>query len=432
MAVNWHIKSEVMRGILLNRQVDKLKEELNQRFRQEEVIETLFNEAGFNSPEKRQEFRRELDQFFRQEIGIGLFVSLNRELVPDEEVALESIRRHLDNYAEIARKWNEVHDKGWHLPYRLIVWFLRREIRRLEAREKASTLEGSREKKLLQQKLSDSAAESKAVQEQLLSNEPDGEDSLFDGSVVPEQSFHDSREENTANDPEPPITCVQESVKNVAGPEESLLERGRVWLKELHLALGVADPAELMIARLQQQVQEMEKKIATYEQECISLKEQLAANAELDKEVKSRWSHLETLEKENRRLEKELVQSRTEAIGDLFQDMIEKNAYMEEVLLGRCTDMDIRLAGLVEYFRRLGLRPYLPAARLGEKVRVNYRNNDFRPLDFSFTGDGEVEAVISHPGISFGQRILVLPGLQLASSVEKSLEEEGNKDRTDD
>lgn len=115
---------------------------------------------------------------------------------------------------------------------------------------------------------------------------------------------------------------------------------------------------------------------------------------------------------EIKRLEVELARAREDALGDFFQDMLDKNHSVGEVLLGAGSGVDIALAGLVEYFRQQGLRPWLTPGRLGKRLKLDHKSRDYRPLDFAFSGDGEVEAEVAHPGLAYRGRVLVLPGVR--------------------
>lgn len=57
--------------------------------------------------------------------------------------------------------------------------------------------------------------------------------------------------------------------------------------------------------------------------------------------------------------------------------------------------------------------PLFTGITTGKKVHLNHKNLEFRPLDFSFTSDTEVDAEIACRGVTFGQRVLVLPGVVL-------------------
>lgn len=361
----WEIKTALMWAVLLEpqKQEEQLREKLVVKLGLDsDVVEKLMRQTGFGDPGQRSAFRQSFGHFLCHRTGLALPFSE----IEGAECTVEQLREHMGENREIAQQWNQGQDMGWFVPYRLINKLLKREIMKIESRGRRGA---------------ERSCTVQAVQEE-------------------------------AKEAPPEIEAPAEV------PEQALLERGRRWLKDLHLLLGVKDPAATELALLQEQVAELGRQLAELWQKHDALKKQSAAFADREAEVNSRWAHLETLASENRRLEQELAQAREETLADFFQDLVHKNPPVEEVLLGMDPDPNLGLAGLVEFFRLRGLRPGLPPDRLGEKVTLDHRTREFRPLDFIFDGDREVEAKIAHPGVAFNRRLLVLPGVRLTGSDE--------------
>lgn len=460
MADYWKIKTDIMWAILVpwRKSFQECMVGVKSRYVNEgKFIDGYIDETGLGDQAQRQAFQQEFGSYFYRQTGIGIRGLVSNYVHPNLPDTVEKLKKYHDLREKIAEGWNRQNQRKWWVSYLLIVRLVDKEIRRLEYN--AEGVKRQRPSNVGRPGAGDVAERDNA--QPAVKNEPvhpvksvaeaaDKDETLATGGKA---SVEKAAGENPGR--RPPLTLIngggvqpggyvevekhkENVISGVAGrspvggpaegrtrgsgaaggtklsapPEELLLQRGRAWLKDLHVVLGVKDQEAAQIQSMQQQILVLGQRASLLEQEKGRLEAILAGLGQKSNEINSRWAHMETLAAENRRLEEELAGAREDALADFFREMLEKNPCVERILLGPAEDADISLAGLVEHFRHQGLRPLLPRGRMGEKIKLGHSSREYRPLDFAFTGDGEVEAQIAHPGLAYRGRVLVLPGVQ--------------------
>lgn len=287
----WKIKSEIMWSILVpgRRTFEESVDAIKSRYNLESnSIDNYITDSGFGDASRREVFRQEFGKFLNRQTGIklrGIKDDFNHPGPPD---TLEKLRGLQDSRESIANNWNRQRQRSWHISYRLIYQLADREVRRLEYEEnknKARDFGGTAQDKGPDTDCCPGSGTGEARPGQPLAVKKTEAAGAGDTAEAVSPDGNKAAPQKEQGGGRPVLTLINGGAMHPGAegslplpppPEEILLQRGRDWLRELHLALGVQDPEAARKVKLQQQVVELECRAASLEQEKGRLDSMLA------------------------------------------------------------------------------------------------------------------------------------------------------------